>query len=109
MKYRYAFITAQALILAGIILGYWLFSLSYLQLHFLAIANFFSASLLVNFAFLYTRGKSRFYMAMLSSSILVVGFFFSVGFISGIYMIFGYALFLIPAVLILISGLEDEL
>ena len=109
MKYRYAFITAQALILAGIISGYWLFSLSYLRLHFLAMANLFSASLFINFAFLYAKGKSRFYMAMLSSSILVLGFFFSAGFISGSYMIFGYALFLIPAVLTLISGLGDEL
>ena len=108
MRYRYAFIAAQALILAGIASGYWLFSQSYLQLHLLAMANFFSASLLINLASLKVKHRARFYMALLSSSILVVGFFFSIVFIPEKYRIFGYALFLAPAVLMLIDGWEGE-
>lgn len=104
----YLLLTAQVPLIAGILISYWLFSQSFLHLHFLAAANFFSAALLINFASMLVKDKPRFYLAMLSSSILVVGFFFSVMFIPESYRISGYALFLAPAILSLLAAVRGE-
>jgi len=106
---NYLLLTAQVLLIAGILISYWLFSRNLLHIHFLAIANFFSAALLINFASMLVREKQRFYLAMLSSSVLVIGFFFSVVFIPESYRIPGYALFLAPATLSLIAAVRGEI
>ena len=105
---RVYLLTAQVILIAGILKSYWLLAQNFLQIHLLAMANFFSAALLVNLVSMLPKEKPNFYLAILSASILVVGFFFSVVFIPESFGIPGYVLFLAPAILSLIDALREE-
>lgn len=97
-------ISAQAIIFLGLAGSYWLFAQSYLYLPFLAMANFFAAALIVNLAVPSVQGGDRFYLSMLSASVLVVGFFFSIGLVREVV---SYSIFLLPAVLSFASGVDE--